>query len=87
MTIPRYHATLGEDEDIRLPPDTDDCGIDVLDKSLRDMTGMLYKDAHLLMHEAEWWANTKEHCVGPAGVPPQGNNASTSISFAKYRNR
>lgn len=62
ITIPKYHATLGEDEDIRLPPHIDSFGIERLDKSLRDMTGMLYQDAHLLTHDADWWANLKEHC-------------------------
>ena len=62
ITIPKYHATLSEDEDIRLPPHIDSSGIDKLDKSLRDMTGMLYKDAHLLTHDADWWTNLKEHC-------------------------
>ena len=62
ITTPKYHATLGEDEAIRLPPDVDSSGIDSLDKSLRDMTGMLYEDAHLLTDDADWWTKIQDPC-------------------------
>ena len=62
IKIPKHHTTLGEDEDIRLPPHVDCKGIERLEKSLRDMTGMLYKDAHLLTHDTNWSTNIKEFC-------------------------
>lgn len=60
ITVPKHHATLGEDDDIRLPPHIDSSGSERLDKSLRHMQGMLYKDAQLLTHDADWWTNLKE---------------------------
>lgn len=53
ITKPDYHDTLPASEPIRMPPAHADTGIDLLDKYLRDMTGVLYAHSHLLTHDPE----------------------------------
>ena len=59
---PQFHEILSPDDPIRMPPAIDDVGINLLDKTLRDMTGLLYADRHLLTHDAESWTSHEEPC-------------------------
>ena len=61
-TEAEFHAVPDKTEPSTLTPTKDDVGIHLLDKSLRDITGVLHETKHLLTHEADTLKTRKMPC-------------------------
>ena len=59
---PQYYEVLSAKAPILLPPALNETGIDLLDKILRDMTGMVYSHSHFLAHGADTLTKATTPC-------------------------
>ena len=62
ITKPIFHSVPDKTEPSKSLPTKADVGIDLLDKSLRDITGMLHETSHLLTHDADRLMSNKVPC-------------------------
>ena len=62
MRKPQYHEVPPETAPSSMPPAMDAAGTDLLDKNLRDMTGMRYADSHFLTHDANFLTKAIAPC-------------------------
>ena len=84
ITKPQYHKDPPKNAPILQPPTLVEHGIDLLDKNLRDMTGMRYVDSHFMTHGADTLCRANTPCWTCTRAAARQHRKS-QVQFRKIR--